>query len=159
VINTDDLFATAPTSLVVGTHPNYPDRKPVAAIVEFLNRVVLSKQSPSPELQRVYDEKGDRVGKALAAIGEINRIAQTHQVGFLLVMTPLLREVETQPRDYERGARDRLTEFVRSQKIDYVDMLPIFNAQTDPKSLYHDHIHLNQQGNQQVSDQVLQWLG
>ncbi len=159
VINTDDLFATAPTSLVVGTHPNYPDRKPVAAIVEVVNRQLLSQQSPSPELQRIYDEKGDRVAKALEAIGEMHRIAQTHHAGFLLVMTPLLREVQSQPRDYEIVARDRLAEFVRSQKIDYVDMIPIFKAQTAPKSLYHDHIHLNQQGNQQVSDQVLQWLG
>jgi GDSL-like Lipase/Acylhydrolase family len=159
VINTDDLFATAPTSLVVGTHPNYPDRKPVAAIVEFVNRMVLSQQSIRPELQAIYDEKGDRVGKVLEAIGKIQQIAQANQAGFLLIMTPLLREVETQPRDYEIVARDRLTEFTRSQKIYYTDMLPIFKAHNTPKSLYHDHIHLNQQGNQQVSDQVLEWLG
>ncbi len=159
VMNTDDLFATAPTSLVVGTHPNYPDRKPVAAIVEVVNRMVLSQQSTRPELQAIYDEKGDRVGKVLEAIGKIQQIAQANQAGFLLIMTPLLREVETQPRDYEIVARDRLSEFTRSQKIDYTDMLPIFKAHNTPKSLYHDHIHLNQQGNQQISDRVLEWLG
>jgi hypothetical protein len=159
VINTDDLFATAPTSLVVGTQSNYPDRKPIAAIVEVLNRVVLSKQTISPELEAVYAETGDRVGKVLEAIGEMHKIAQDHQASFLVIMTPLRREVETQPRDYERVARDRLTEFARSQKIYYTDLLPIFKAHPQPKSLYHDHIHLNQQGNQQVSDQVLEWLG
>ncbi len=74
-------------------------------------------------------------------------------------MTPLLREVEAQPRDYEITARDRLTEFTRVKQIQYVDMLPIFKAHPQPKLLYHDHIHLNPQGNQQVSNQVLEWLG
>ncbi len=61
VINTDDLFATAPTSLVVGTQPNYPDRKPGSAIVEVMNRYWLAKQPTAPNLQAIYDEKGDRV--------------------------------------------------------------------------------------------------
>ena len=158
VINTDDLFATAPTSLVVGNHPNYPDRKPVAAIVEIVNREWLSRQPTSPELQMVYDETGDRVGKALDAIAKIHAIAQANQATFLLVMTPLLREVETAPRDYEIKARRRLSELLLSNQIQSIDLLPIFKANGNPKSLYHDHIHLNQRGNQQVSDQVLKWL-
>ena len=158
VINTDDLFATAPTSLVVGHHPNYPDRKPVAAIVEIVNREWLSRQPTSPALQAVYDETGDRVGKALDAIAKIHAIAQANQATFLLVMTPLLREVETAPRDYEITARKRLGELLLSNQIQSIDMLPIFKTNGNPKSLYHDHIHLNQRGNQQVSDRVLQWL-
>ena len=158
VINTDDLFATAPTSLVVGHHPNYPDRKPVAAIVELVNREWLSRQPTSPALQAVYDETGDRVGKALDAIAKIHAIAQANQATFLLIMTPLLREVETAPRDYEITARKRLGELLLSNQIQFVDMLPIFKANGNPKSLYHDHIHLNQRGNQQVSDRVMQWL-
>ena len=159
VINTDDLFATAPTSLVVGNHPNYPDRKPVAAIVEIANREWLSRQPTSPALQQVYDETGDRVGKALDAIAQIHTIAQANQAKFLLVMTPLLREVEAGPKDYEIKARDRLMERLRSNNIPSIDLLPIFKNNDNPKSLYHDHIHLNQRGNQQISDRVLQWLG
>ena len=159
VINTDDLFATAPTSLVVGNHPNYPDRKPVAAIVEIVNREWLSRQPTSPALQQVYDETGDRVGKALDAIAQIHAIAKDNQADFLLVMTPLLREVEDGPRDYEIKARDRLMELLRLSNIPSIDLLPIFKNNGNPKSLYHDHIHLNQRGNQQVSDRVLQWLG
>ena len=159
VINTDDLFATAPTSLVVGNHPNYPDRKPVAAIVEIVNREWLSRQPTSLALQQVYDETGDRVGKALDAIVQIHAIAQANQAKFLLVMTPLLREVELGPRDYEITARDRLMERLRSNNIPSIDLLPIFKNNGNPKSLYHDHIHLNQRGNQQVSDRILQWLG
>ena len=159
VINTDDLFATAPTSLVVGNHPNYPDRKPVAAIVEIVTREWLSRQPTSPALQQVYDETGDRVGKALDAIAQIHTIAQANQAKFLLVMTPLLREVEAGPKDYEIKARDRLMERLRSNNIPSIDLLPIFKNNDNPKSLYHDHIHLNQRGNQQISDRVLQWLG
>ncbi|GAB1544176.1 hypothetical protein NUACC21_68520 [Scytonema sp. NUACC21] len=154
IINTDDLFATAPTSLQVGRDRNYPDRKPPLALVEVLNRYVL-KPKPIPELQAVQNEGGDRVGINLEAIGSLQ--AFTHQANgkFLLVMTPLLREIgEPGPRDYEIKARDRLSQFCQEKKITYIDFLPIFNSNHNPKALYHDHIHLNLQGNQLVSEVI-----
>ncbi len=154
VINTDDLFATAPTSLPVGRDRNYPGRKPPFALVEVFNRYVLKPQ-PIPELEVVQKENGDRVGINLEAIGEIREFARQANSGFLLVMTPLLREIgEPGPRDYEVKSRDRLNEFCREQKITYIDFLPVFNSTQSPKSLYHDHIHLNLQGNQLVSQAI-----
>ncbi|MDF5719127.1 MAG: SGNH/GDSL hydrolase family protein [Rhizonema sp. PD37] len=156
LINTDDLFATAPTSLPVGRDRNYPDRQPAMALVEAFNRY-LSKPKPIPEMKAVYDEAGDRVGFNLEAIGKIQ--ALTHQANsqFLLVMTPLLREIgEPGSRDYEIKARQRLSEFCQEQKISYIDFLPVFNSNSNPKALYQDHIHLNLQGNQLVSQAIEQ---
>ncbi|WP_414581131.1 SGNH/GDSL hydrolase family protein [Scytonema sp. PCC 10023] len=154
VINTDDLFATSPTALPVGRDRNYPDKKPPLALVEVLQRYML-RQTPIPELEAVQNEGGDRVGLNLEAIGKIQ--ALTHQANsqFLLVMTPLLREIgQPGPRDYEIKARQRLLEFCQAQQITYVDFLPIFNSNQNPKALYHDHIHLNLQGNQLVSQVI-----
>ncbi|TAF01812.1 MAG: SGNH/GDSL hydrolase family protein [Nostocales cyanobacterium] len=154
LINTDDLFATAPTSLPVGRDRNYPDRKPPLAIVEVLQRY-LFKQKPIPELEAVQKEAGDRVGINLEAIGRIKNFAQENKSKFILAMTPLLREIgEPGPRDYEIVARKRLSDFAQSQQITYIDFLPELNAIKNPKSLYQDNIHFNFKGNQLVSEVI-----
>ncbi len=152
LINTDDLFGTPPTSLPVGRDRNYPDSKPSLALLEVWQRY-LSKQKPIPELKAVHNEAGDRVGINLEAIGKIQDLTRQTNSKFLLVMTPLLREIgEPGSRDYEIKARQRLNDFTKAQEINYIDFLPIFNSNPDPKSLFHDHIHLNLQGNQFVSE-------
>lgn len=158
VINTDDLFATAPTSLVVGRQSNYPDRPPLGAIGELVNRYRLSKLPPLPELQAIYNEGGDRVEKAIEAIHGIHQLAQQNKAKCLLIMTPLLREVETKPRDYELVARDRLLQFTQKSDLPYLDLLEPFRAIDNVKQLYQDHIHLNAKGNEQVSKILLQAL-
>ncbi|MGF1481234.1 MAG: SGNH/GDSL hydrolase family protein [Cyanophyceae cyanobacterium] len=147
LINTDDLFATAPTSLPVGQDRNYPDRKTLA-LAEVARR--WQRPSPIPGLDEVRKEGGDRVGFNLAAITQIKAIAKEHKAQFLLAMTPLLRECEaTGPRDYELKARERLTQFASEHQISYIDFLPLFKP--DCHQLYRDHIHLSPQGNQLVS--------
>ncbi|MCF4966221.1 SGNH/GDSL hydrolase family protein [Nostoc sp. CMAA1605] len=154
LINTDDLFATAPTSLPVGRDRNYPNQKPALGLIEVWQRYV-QKQQPIPELAAVQKEAGDRVGVNLEAIAQIQALTQQNQSKFLLVMTPLLRELgKPGPRDYEITARQRLQDFTQAQQIAYIDFLPIFNVNTNPQALYQDHIHLNLQGNQIVSQEI-----
>ncbi|NET01274.1 MAG: SGNH/GDSL hydrolase family protein [Sphaerospermopsis sp. SIO1G1] len=151
LINTDDLFATAPTSLPVGRDRNYPDHQIPLAILEVAERY-LKKQKSIPELEAIQKEGGDRVGINLKAIGEIKNFVQENNSQFLLVMTPLLREIgQPGPLDYEIVARQRLKDFTQAQQIQYIDVLPEFNSINNPQSLYQDNIHLNLQGNQFVS--------
>jgi GDSL-like Lipase/Acylhydrolase family len=159
IINTDDLFATTPTSLVVGVDRNYPNRPPIGAIGEVVQRYVLPAAKPAAELQAIQSEGGDRVEKNLQAIQSIHQLAQQSQTKFLLVLTPLLREVNPPgPKDYEWVARSRLQQFTQQQQIDYVDFLTPFQAPPSPPSLYHDHIHLSAAGNQVVSDRIAEWI-
>ncbi|MGM3307578.1 SGNH/GDSL hydrolase family protein [Anabaena sp. WFMT] len=154
LINTDDLFATAPTSLPVGRDRNYPDRKPPSAIAEILQRYLL-KQKSIPELQAIHNEAGDRVGINLEAIGKIHNFTQANNSQLLLVMTPLLREIgEPGPRDYEIKARQRLSDFAKTQQITYIDFLLKFNSTAHPQTLYQDHIHMNVKGNRLVSEVI-----
>lgn len=151
LINTDDLFATAPTSLPVGRDRNYPSHKPSLALVEAALRYVLPAL-PVPELQAVQVEPGDRVGRNLEAIQQIQAITRQTNSQLLLVMTPLLREIgEPGPRHYEYQARQRLSDFTQTQQLAYLDFLPVFNSSEQPTTLYRDHIHLSFQGNQLVS--------
>lgn len=154
LINTDDLFATAPTSLPVGRDRNYPDKKPPLAFIEVWQRYV-KKPQPIPEMKAIMAESGDRVGVNLEAITKIQALTRQNNSQFLLVMTPLLRELgEPGPRDYEITARQRLQDFSQAQQITYIDFLPIFNSTPNPKALYQDHIHLNLQGNQLLSQEI-----
>ncbi|MDX2096454.1 MAG: SGNH/GDSL hydrolase family protein [Leptolyngbyaceae cyanobacterium bins.59] len=158
VINTDDLFAIAPSSLPVGRDPNYPDRKPPLAIAELLQRYWLRPALP-PEVAKLQEEQGDRVGANLEAILKIGDRVNAQRGRFLLIMTPLLREVSASgPRDYEIKARQRLVEFTEEYRISYIDFLPIFKSAEEPSALYRDHIHLSPKGNRLVSETIGQVL-
>ncbi|HEY9652223.1 MAG TPA: SGNH/GDSL hydrolase family protein [Coleofasciculaceae cyanobacterium] len=156
LINTDDLFATAPTAVPVGRDRNYPDRKPFLklALAEIFSRY-LAKPPAIPELKTVNAEGGDRVGFNLEAIEQIKRLVEATGAKFLLAMTPLKREIgEPGSRDYELKARSRLVEFTKNQQITYVDFLPIFNDTQMPETLYHDHIHLSPQGYRLINEVI-----
>jgi GDSL-like Lipase/Acylhydrolase family len=151
LINTDDLFGTHPTSLPVGRDRNYPKQKPPLALIEVFTRYLL-KEKPIPEMTAIRNETGDRVGFNLEAISKIQNIVTQNNGQLLLAMTPLLREIATEPLDYELKARQRLSKFTQLSQINYIDFLPIFNSQDQPQALYQDTIHLNSQGNQLVCE-------
>ncbi len=152
LINTDDLFAKAPTTAPVGREQAYPNRKPPFAIAEVLSRLFPPSTPPAakPEVT-----ENDPVGINLESIGQIQTLAQNSGAECLLAMTPLLREIgEPGPRDYEIKARSRLEEFAQQQQLTYVDFLPVFNNTENPQALYRDHIHLSSQGNEAVSQEI-----
>ena len=157
LINTDDLFATAPTSIQVGRDRSYPSRRPLLALIEVFNR--LRKPKSIPELQAVQNEGGDRVGVNLEAIRQTQQITQVANSQFLLAMTPLLREV-TPPgsRDYEIKSRKRLLQFTETEQILYIDFLSPFQVVASPENLYRDHIHLSTKGNALVSETLSQTI-
>jgi GDSL-like Lipase/Acylhydrolase family len=158
MINTDDLFATKPTSLQIGRDRNYPQTKPPLAIVEVFQRYIIKSQ-PIPELLALQNAEGDRIEPNLVSMGKVKALAAANNCLYLLIMTPLKRELgEPGSRDYEVIARQRLFDFTQAQGMIYIDFLPLFNSHPDPKSLYHDHIHINFQGNQFVSGVVEQRL-
>lgn len=157
LLNTDDLFATAPTSLPVGRDRNYPNRQPLLALTEVFERFF--PPQAILEMAALNAEKGDRVGFNLAAIAEIKQRAAAAQAQLFLALTPLLREVESPtPREYEQKARLRLQHFAEDEQIPYLDFLPRFQHWHSPASLYRDHIHLSPQGNQLVSSAIAQAL-
>jgi lysophospholipase L1-like esterase len=150
LLNTDDLFATAPTSAPVGRDRNYPSQMPSSAIAEVWNRYVI--QSAPLETPK---EGGDRVGINLEAIQQIQTFATQNNSQLILAITPLLREIETPgSRDYEIKARQRLKEFTQKQDILLIDFLPQFNQMNNFKEIYHDHIHFNLKGNQQIVQEL-----
>jgi lysophospholipase L1-like esterase len=153
LLNTDDLFGTAPTSIPVGKDINYPVKKPVLGMIEFLSRLLPYK--PPKEMEIVQQEGGDRVGFNLDAITKINAFAQENNCKFLLAMTPLVREViPPGPRDYEIKARARLTALTEEKNITYLDFLPIFTSYNQPEQLFRDNIHLSAEGDQLVSAEI-----
>lgn len=158
LLNTDDLFATAPTSLPVGRDPSYPERQPISALGELLSRAFHRPQT-IPSMAAVLAEPGDRVGLNLQAIAQMYQIARQSEAQFLVALTPLRRQVDgTPPREYEVKAGARLQDFVTKEGIVYLDFLRIFQQWEAAESLYRDHIHLSPQGNQLVVEKLSESL-
>ena len=158
LLNTDDLFAVAPTSIPVGRDRNYPSQQPASAISEAFNRYAINAKT-IPELAAWQKEGGDRVGINLEAIRQIQIFVTQHHGQLLLAITPLLREIGSPgSRDYEIKARQRLKEFVKKEGIAFINFLPQFNEIGNAKTIYHDHIHLNLKGNQEIAQRLVQLL-
>ncbi len=153
LLNTDDLFASAPCAEVVGRDRSYPDRQPRSATLKLLNRYLLPAMAARP-LAASQAESGDVVGCNLEAIRQIQTIAVSANVEFLLAVTPKRHEFGEGSRDWEVKARERLAELVEREKITYIDFLPIFNSAAQLPTLYRDNIHLSPQGNQLVSNKI-----
>ncbi|MEM6449391.1 MAG: SGNH/GDSL hydrolase family protein [Cyanobacteria bacterium P01_D01_bin.105] len=152
LLNTDDLFGTQPTPIQVGRDRSYPNQKPMLAMTEILAR--FQKQPPVPGLKAVQSEGGDRVGKNLAAINSIQKHASATGSLFILVLSPLKRELPG-PRDYELTARQRLQDWARDTNVVYIDLLSTYrNYLPDPEQLYRDHIHLSPAGNHLLAQKV-----
>ena len=153
VINTDDLFATKTTPLRVGKDINYPDQQPILAVEEILEKV-FSRNPNIPGMDKIMGERGDRVGFNLEAIEKMKAIATENESQFMMVLTPLKREMNPEPRDYEKVARKRLQDWVDTNHVEFIDFLPIFAKQENIDTLYRDHIHLSPLGEQLVSEHI-----
>lgn len=152
LLNTDDLFATVPTTSGVGVDPNYPKEKPILAIQELWQKFGSGRvRIPMPK------EQGDRTTANLQAIAEIQQIAENNQLKFLLAMTPLKRELTDGSKPHEIKARERLLEFTQTKSIAYIDFLPSLQNQ-DVNSIYQDGIHVTPLGNQIISDILTKFL-
>lgn len=158
IINTDDLFSTKPTPLRVGKDIYYPDKQPILAIKEILDKVFY-RDPKIPGMDEIVGEKGDRVGFNLEAIEKMKAIATQNNSQFMMVLTPLKREMNPEPRDYEKVARKRLQDWVGANNVPFIDFLPIFAKQETIDDLYRDHIHLSPLGNQLVSQQISELIG
>ncbi len=157
LLNTDDFFASSPSSFVVGNDPNYPERQPILALEELWQKITPAQRDP--ELKKPAQEQGDIVGFNLEAISGIKAIATATNAKFTLALTPLKREIMPPgSRDYEQKARQRLARFTSHQNLIYVDFLPIFKQQQYQENLYQDHIHLNNRGTKLVSEILAQKL-
>ena len=156
VLNTDDLFAIAPNHYELGRNPAYPTRRPPLALWEVAQRRL--GYTPSPALQELHDQAGDRVGVNLEALRQLNQVVQAAGGRLAIAMPPLRRELDPDgPRDYELVARQRLTAFAQSEGIPYLDGLPLFQ-QTAYEQLYFDHIHLSPEGNDWVGQALAKLL-
>lgn len=156
LLNTDDLFATAPTSAVVGHDRDYPQHYPPLALIEAIT-YLRKRRRTLPEPAAVPPAGSDRVGANLAAIQQIQHIAQQADSRLIVALTPLLRETTPAgPRDYEWRARDQLRQALAIAQVNYIDFLPVFQQLPNPQALYRDHIHLSPRGYALVSDVLCQ---
>lgn len=153
IINTDDLFATKPTSLVVGESYSYPSKPPALALVE-LYQFYLASPRKIPELEKLGSQRDANLAANLTAIKEIKAIAEESNTRFILALTPLRREFKEGSTEEEKQARRSLQQLVKTSNINYLDFLQIWSDFPQPEFLYRDHIHPSPQGNTKIIEQL-----
>jgi hypothetical protein len=151
VINTDDLLATEPTSLVVGKSFSYPAEAPALALIELYQFLA---PRAIPELEALRAKKKENLEANLAAIQAIQAIALESKTKFILVLTPLLKELQGSSTAEETEARQYLQELVNREKLKYLDFRQIWSNFLQPDLLYRDHIHPSSQGNIKIVEQL-----
>ncbi|MGD1917837.1 MAG: SGNH/GDSL hydrolase family protein [Pleurocapsa sp.] len=153
IINTDDLFAIKPTSLVVGKSYSYPNKPPALALIE-LYQLYLAPPRKIPELEKLRSQWDANLPANLTAIKEIKAIAEKSNTRFILALTPLLQEFKKGSTKEEEQGRKRLQQLVETEKIDYLDFLQIWSEFPQPEFLYRDGIHPSPQGNTKIIEQL-----
>ncbi|GAB4154707.1 MAG: hypothetical protein Fur0046_34610 [Cyanobacteria bacterium J069] len=155
LLNTDDLFAPPPTDWPVGRDRQYPRHKPPLAILEALS-LLLNRSAPRPLFTR--PPSGDPVADNLLTIEQIRQFVHP-QAQFLVTLSPLRRELKQPgPRDYERGARQRLADLLQRGNVPWLDLLPRWNTLPHPETFYRDGIHPSPAGNQQISQAIAEFI-
>ncbi|MEM8719124.1 MAG: SGNH/GDSL hydrolase family protein [Cyanobacteria bacterium P01_G01_bin.39] len=157
IINTDDLDAVEPHSLVVGNSYSYPEQPPALALIEFYQLYIAEPKS-IPELEQLQEANTDRLSQNLAAIKEIKAIADANQMQFILALTPLRQEFQQDLSESEQNARKRLQELVQAENINYLDFLKIWRDFPQPEFLYRDQIHPSAQGNSKIVEAIAKEL-
>jgi GDSL-like Lipase/Acylhydrolase family len=152
LLNTEDFFSGVPSSEAVGRDFNYPERKPMLAVIELLNRYIPNSKNTVDSIKKPREK--DVVSINLEAIKEIQAICRDNNTQLLIALTPLLSEVEHSPREFQQRAKNRLFELVKQESIPFIDFLPHFKKVQSPSSIYRDRIHITPEGNKIVS-QVL----
>jgi lysophospholipase L1-like esterase len=138
--------------LPVGRDRNYPAYSPPSALHELFG--LFKKRPPIEGLAEIQNEGGDRVGKNLAAIDGIYQSAKASGSQFVLVLSPLKREIPG-PRDYEKVARQRLQDWAEQSDVLYIDLLSTYQQHLpNADVLYRDHIHLSPAGNDLVAEVI-----
>ncbi len=150
LLNTDDLFAGAPTSHPVGSYA-YPTHPPKWAIARLWHRW----QHQPPAQTRCSDPASDPVAENLRTLHNIRQFTQAKNATLILVLTPLRRELEqNEQRDYEHQARIQLSTFVEANHITWIDFLNTWKNDPDANRFYRDSIHLSVDGNNSVSTAI-----
>lgn len=156
VINTNDLLAAKPSSLIVGKTYKYPTQAPPLALIELYQS--LGTPPVIPELEELRNSEKNKLAKNLAAIAEMKQLAEISGTRFILAMTPLLAEFQTKSAPESANARKKLNDLVVAEKIEYLDFLKIWSDFPQPEFLYRDHIHPNLQGNTKITETITQFL-
>jgi lysophospholipase L1-like esterase len=171
LLNTNDLCQSKSSGHVVGHLPDYPDKKPLLAYAEAIERYVprylpdvLTPPQPDP-VQKVTLSCDQNFSTNMEALRQSIDLAASEEIPFVVVLNPLRCEIdgETTPctpdgRQQFLDEWDHLTtnhDKDNLSRVKLVDMLPIYNqlyhSGFDTSSLWRDRIHPDQKGNRVIA--------
>jgi lysophospholipase L1-like esterase len=164
-IGTHDLTQATSTSEVVGRHPAYPNEPPTLALQELWGRYLWPRYV-RPYMPEVGDASASeptgttstpcpevRFAQNLAHLRTLVAKIQEAGVPVVILHTPNRDEVVgEQAKPPISPRRRRFLEVAESMRVPVVNLADRWASRSDVRSLYRDHIHLNEQGNAAVAE-------
>lgn len=145
LLNTDDLFAAAPTSEPVGRDRNYPNRKPFCALAEVFNRY-LSPKLPRLGLKAVTQKVGEWADRGIGGISP----TLTHSSSPILTKAPAPLSSSCEVNTHS-GVSDRLYSFKDCYDANGAPPLqPVALAQQEMAAFKDDPLDFNLEAIRQI---------
>jgi lysophospholipase L1-like esterase len=159
-IGTHDLTQATSTSEVVGRHPAYPNGNPTLAIEELFQRYLWPRyiqpympevggsassrtkdSSSSPTADARFSQNLDHLRALVADIRDAN-------VPVVILHTPNRNEVTGQQEAPPSSPRrERFLQVADSLRVPVINLADRWASRSEVRTLYRDHVHLNERGN------------
>lgn len=146
-IGTHDLAQRMSTGDKVGRDVSLPDRKPLLAWEELVERYAVPRLASLFESPRPAPPPSEEDHQAcMRVIGELVAVVRSAGATPVILLTPDREELD-QPKRSERWRQD-LMELARREQVGLVDMLGVFRRLPDRGySAFRDGVHPNERGN------------
>lgn len=160
-VSSHDLLQPTSRSHVVGCHPSYPQTPPAFAIEELFSRYIGLRwfdMAPNckPEEKRGRGTAEERFGQNMSSLTQAVRYARG-QSARVVVLHTADRPGSEGEFSHNRW-QDRFHQTMDSLSVKVIDLHQEWNGNSKVADWYRDHVHINEEGNEQVAQTLLSTL-
>jgi len=166
-IGSSDLLQPTSTAEVVGVSPAYPDKKPLSAIGELLNRYLLPRladvlgySAPAREEPVTPEARNARFEANMEEFQRLVDALHRESVQPVVLLMPGLPELLDTPERLDRYVpyRRRFIALARQLSLPVIDIAALWKGDPAVASYYSDGTHLTAEGNHALAQILASFL-
>lgn len=157
-IGAHDLRQSTSQSHVVGCHPSYPQVSPVFAIGELFSRYIGLRwfdidPDCSTEEKSEQGNAEERFDQNMSSLAQAIRYARAESARVAVLHTA--NRPDPEGEFSQNRWQERFHQRMDSLSVEVVDLHQEWNDNSNVMEWYRDHVHLNEEGNEQVAQTLL----
>lgn len=159
-LSTHDLFQPLAVSSNVGTHPAFPDHRPMLALEEIAVRYVLPRVLPSLDLADPGVRDSDQWTEEMARANRDSVLLMEQMVrnsGGTLVVMISTEAIDPSQNELASNARRKLVEALDRREVGVLNIDDAIQRH-GRSTLFRDRVHPNTEGNRVLATTVAEYL-